>query len=79
MVLVSPNWEMLSLPDGVVQKHPIPRMLGANKIVRSYMAALCRKLVEDGRLFGAAVAMRVLNALCLGAEAIPCPSSSTPE
>jgi voltage-gated sodium channel len=35
------------------------------------MVALCRRLVEDGRLVDVVLAMLVLNALCLGAEATP--------
>ena len=35
------------------------------------MVALCRRLVEDGRLVEAVLAILVLNALCLGAEATP--------
>lgn len=35
------------------------------------MVALCRRLIEDGRLVEAVLAMLVLNALCLGAEATP--------
>ena len=37
----------------------------------TYMIALCRRLVEDGRLVEAVLAMLVLTALCLGAEATP--------